>query len=64
MTYVEVSLNIVNTKYGMQTLSTTVYFAKHIRLDIYKMFQIRLIYHSSNFVLKCMRKISPLDPSS
>ena len=31
---------------------------------MYKKFKIRLIYRSSDFVLKCMRKISPLDSSS
>ena len=50
--HAKISDNIVNTKYSMQTLSTTVCFTLHIRLGIYKKLQIRLIYRSSDFVLE------------
>ena len=64
MQHAKISDHAVNTKYSMQTLSTTVCFTLHIRLGTYKKFKIRLIYRSSDFALKCMRKISPLDLSS
>ena len=62
--HAKISDNIVNAKYNMQTFSTTVCFTLHIRLGIYKKFQICFIYRSSDFLLKCMRKISPLDSPS